>query len=282
MILGILEQSCVFFPLSLGIYFSYAVLRIADLTTDGTFVLGAALFAVGAILGVDPSIALLASFLGGALAGMAAAFLQTRFQLNSLIVGILLVFILNSLTLKIMGKPNLSLLDRPTIFSSLPRLSVLFPLTALLLAAAAGILASRFGLMLRAFGNNPVLLDLSGKRGSGYRMAGLALSNGLVGFSGALSAQINGYADVGMGTGMILIALGTVILGGQIHRTFFLQTASSCLLRLVSCFFAIILYFSTVHALLALGIDPPILRLVIGLCLLAFLGLTKEKSLFRS
>lgn len=279
MFLSIIEQSCVFFPLALGIYISYGVLRIADLTTDGTFVLGAALFGIAVGFGLSPIVAILFSVLGGMAAGMAASLLQTRLQLNPLIAGILLVFILNTLTLKIMGKPNLSLFDRPSIFFSFPKLAVLIPVTVCFLMSGAGLLTSRFGLMLHAFGNNPILLQLCGKHGNGYRMFGLALSNGLVGYSGALTAQTHGYADIGMGTGMVLIALGTVIIGQQIYSRLFQHLPYRLLLRLTCCFLAAVLYFSTVQALLALGFDPVYLRLMIGICLIAFLGITKEKPI---
>lgn len=277
MFCSVIEQSCVFFPLALGIYISYGVLRIADLTTDGTFVLGAALFAVALGWGMPPLLAMLFCSLGGMAAGVAAGCLQTRLRLNPLIAGILLVFILNTLTLKIMGRPNLSLFDRPSIFFSYPKLAVLIPASLLFLLGGAGLLASRLGLMLHAFGNNPTLLHLCGKHGNGYRIFGLSLSNGLVGYSGALTAQVNGYADIGMGTGTILIALGTVIMGQQIYSRLLQRFSLRPLLQLMGCFLAVVLYFSMVRALVALGFDPVYLRLMIGVCLIAFLGMTREK-----
>ena len=279
MISSIIEQACVFLPLAFGIYISYGVLKIADLTTDGSFVLGAALFAVGVGLGMDPFVAMLFSTLGGVMAGIAASLLQTRLQLNPLIVGILLVFILNTLTLKVMGKPNLSLFDRPSIFFSYPKLVVLIPMGALFILGGAALLSSRLGLMLHAFGNNSTLLHLCGQNGNRYRMLGLSLSNGLVGYSGALTAQVNGYADIGMGIGVILISLGIVMIGQQVHRFLFPKNASFSVSRLLCCFLATILYFSMVRALLALGLDPIYLRLMIGVSLIVFLGMTQRKSL---
>jgi putative ABC transport system permease protein len=277
MFLSIIEQSCVFLPLVLGIYISYGVLRIADLTTDGTFVLGAALFAIFIELGLNPLVAISFSILGGMLAGLIVSLLQTRLHLQPLIAGILLVFILNTLTLKVMGKPNISLFDRPSIFFSCPKLTILIPMGVFLLLSGAGLLASRLGLMLHAFGNHPTLLHLCGKNGNGYRTFGLSLSNGLVACSGALTAQVNGYADIGMGVGMILIALGIVIIGQQIYSRLFQRLPLPILLRLICCFLASVLYFSTVYMLLALGLDPIYLRLMIGISLIAFLGMTQEK-----
>lgn len=117
MLLHIVEQSLLFFPLALGIYISYVVLQIPDLTTDGSFVLGAAVFALTIHQGYSPPVAWLAATGAGILAGIAVSFLQTQLSLNPLIAGILLVFILNTLTLKLMGKPNLSLLDRASLWA---------------------------------------------------------------------------------------------------------------------------------------------------------------------
>lgn len=277
MFLSIIEQSCVFLPLALGIYISYGVLRIADLTTDGTFVLGAGLYAIAVVFGMGPLAAMSISVLGGMTAGVIVSILQTRLHLNPLIAGILLVFILNTLTLKIMGRPNIALFNHPSIFFSYSKLAVLILIGAFFLLSGAGLLASRLGLMLHAFGNNPTLLHLCGKNGNGYRMLGLSISNGLVGYGGALTAQVNGYADVGMGTGVILIALGTVIIGQQIYNCLFQKLLFAHLLRLICCFLAIVVYFATVQALLALGLDPIYLRLMIGVCLIAFLGMTQKK-----
>ncbi len=277
MLLSIIEQACVFLPLALGIYISYGVLRIADLTTDGSFVLGAALFAVAVGFGMSPSIAILFSILGGSIAGMTVSVLQVRLSLNPLIAGILLVFILNTLTLKIMGRPNLSLFDRLSIFSSYSKWMSLSFLSIPLILSVAALLASRVGLMLHAFGNNPTLLFLLGKNANGYRTLGLALSNGLVGYSGALTAQLNGYADIGMGTGVILTALGIVIIGRQIYHRLFQRPYFSFLLRLLCCSVAIVIYFFIVQLLLFLGFDPIYLRLMMGVCLIVFLGMTKEK-----
>lgn len=278
MFLSILEQSCVFLPLALGIYLSYGVLKIADLTTDGSFVLGAGLYAIVIGFGMPPIVGMCCAICGGLLAGVVVSLLQTRLQLNPLIAGILLVFILNTLTLKIMGKPNISLFNHPSIFGGFSKMTVLVPIAMCLLMSGTGLLASRLGLMLQAFGNQPTLLHLCGKNSHSYRMLGLSLSNGLVGCSGALTAQINGYADVGMGTGVVLIALGTVIIGQQIYSYVFQRPSCASFLRLLCCFLAIVLYFLTVQALLALGLDPIYLRLMIGLCLIAFLGMTQKQK----
>jgi putative ABC transport system permease protein len=278
MLHNVLEQSLLFFPLALGIYISYGILKIPDLTTDGSFVFGAALFGVSVHQGIDPAAAVAFGAAGGALCGCAASFLQSRLNLNPLIAGILLVFILNTVTLKFMGKPNLSLFNRPSLFPPDSKLATLIPLTLALLIASACLFSSRIGLFLNAFGNNPTLLQLSGKNGNLYRTIGLSLSNGLVAFCGTLTAQAYGYADIGMGTGVVLIALGTVILGQQIYHSCFKRPSFVHLFRLLCTLAGVILYFSAVNLLIFLGLDPIYLKLMIGVSLVGFLAFTQSSK----
>jgi putative tryptophan/tyrosine transport system permease protein len=278
MFYNILEQSFLFFPLALGIYISYAVLKIPDLTTDGSFLLGAALFGLSVSNGFHPALAILFCLTGSSLAGFTVSFLQTRLKINPLIAGILLVFILNTLTFKLLGKPNLSLLGSPLIFMETLSLNVsLFLLTLFLIITITCLLRSKLGLMLHAFGNNPALLNLFGRRSNLYRMAGLCISNGLVGLAGALTASASGYVDIGMGTGMILISLGTVIIGQQIYQFLFKKNRSKHLLQLFSVLVGVIAYFFFINILISLGLDPMYLRLMVGVCLVVFLGLTRNK-----
>ena len=281
MLFNILEQSFLFFPLALGLYISYAVLRIPDLTTDGSFIFGAALFGISIHLNIHPALAMVIAMAGGALCGIAVSFLQTHFHLHPLIAGILLVFILNTLTLKLMGRPNLSLLDHPSIFSLVDqsKLYLLFSLVTLLLISAAFLLTSKTGILLHALGNNPTLLNLFGKNANAYKMLGLSISNSLVGLSGALTAQANGYVDTSMGIGMVLIALGTVMIGQQIYRFIFLDFPFKNTLRLFSCLLGIFAYFSLINMLIAVGLDPIYLLLMIGLSLIGFLAMTRNKNL---
>lgn len=281
MLVNILEQSFLFFPLALGLYISYAVLKIADLTTDGSFVLGAALFGLSVHLGIHPVLSMIIAMTGGSLCGMAISFIQTKFHLHPLIAGILLVFILNTLTLKLMGRPNLSLLDHPSIFSLIDpdKIFFLFSLTLVLLALAAFILTSQIGIMLHALGNNPTLLNLFGKNANAYRMLGLSISNSLVGLSGALTAQASGYVDTSMGLGIVLIALGTVMIGQQIYRALFANLPLKNILRLTSCLLGIFSYFFLIHILISIGLDPIYLRLMIGVSLIGFLAITRKKNL---
>ncbi len=279
MLLNILEQSFLFFPLTLGLYMSYVVLKTADLTTDGSFIVGATLFGLGITNGFDPIACMTFSLAGGALCGITAGFLQTRFHLHPLITGILLVFILNTLCLKLLGRPNLCLLDQPSIFSDLSKTSLLFYLTLIMLGSMSYLLSSKIGLTLHASGSNKTLLNLIGKNADAYRIFGLALSNALTALAGSLSAQASGFVDTSMGIGIVLIALGTVMIGEQIYKTFFIEVRLKHPIKLLCSFFGIITYFLLVHTLISVGLDPVYLRLMIGVCLIAFLIITRKKNL---
>ena len=279
MIINIIEQSLLFLPLCLGIYISYVVLKIPDLTTDGSFVLGAATFATLIHAGVSPYAAMLAGTLAGGMAGVVVSLLQSKLQLNPLIAGILLVFILNTVTLKLMGKPNLSLYNHPSIFlKGSSKLAILSIVSFASLAGVICLLRSRLGLMLYAFGINSTLLYLSAKKSHVYRMIGLSMSNGLVGFCGTLTAQASGYADISMGTGMILIALGTVIIGEQLYSYFFQRHRYDKALKLFFCLIGVCIYFFIVNSLISFGLDPVYLRMMMGVSLVGFFATLREKT----
>jgi putative ABC transport system permease protein len=270
MISPILQQSLPFLPLVLGLYISYSILKITDLSTDGSFILGAAVFGLALRANYSPITALSFSLITGLCLGCIVALLHIR--LHPLLCGILLVFILSTAVLKMMGRPNLPLLEYPSYFSLLTT-SCLF---LVLLGAIAFFLSSKAGLMLQAFGNNPLLFHLCGKNGILYRMLGLSIHSMCATLSGALTAATSGYVDISMGIGVVLIALGTLILGQKIQLSFF--SCSSHLIALTSATIAVLLYFFLLHILLRLGLDPIYLRLVIGLFLMSLLFTTSSKG----
>ncbi len=290
MLLNILEQSLLFFPLSMGIYLSYRVLQTPDLTTDGSFLLGAAIYALTVRKGVSPAAACAIASLSGCISGTITACLHNRFRINILIGGILMTFILNTLALKLMGRPNLSLLNYPSIFHSVEQwfpccpsqiiqIALLLTWILLIYLLLNQLLSSPIGLMLYAVGNNPTLVSLSGKKRENYQILALSISNGLVAHAGSLTAQIQGYADISMGAGMILIALATVIIGKQIYLSSTqrpILTRSS--IQLFYCFLGVFIYFSLTNIFLVMGIDPLYSRLAIALSLIALLIFNKEEK----
>ncbi|HEX4044136.1 MAG TPA: ABC transporter permease, partial [Gammaproteobacteria bacterium] len=274
---AIITQSLTFLPLAVGISISYHLLRATDMTIDGSFVLGAAVFARLVTLGISPTCAALMALIAGALAGMMTATIQRHGKIDPLLAGVLATFILSSVNLIIMARPNIGLLSQPTLVSSafaqseLAGWSVMTGLIILLCSVAMLLLLSRFGLMLRAFGDNPALLKRLGHHIERYRLGGFALSNALAAGAGCLTAQIVGYADVGMGFGVTLTGIGAIILGQQVIQFLIKQKYLRIGAEFFACLCGVGLYFFALNLLLRFEINPIYLKMMLGLLLIVFL-----------
>jgi putative ABC transport system permease protein len=277
-ILPAFEQALFFLPLTLAIYLSYRVLRVTDLTVDGTFVLGASTFAYFITHHTNQYFSLVFAMIAGSIAGVLVALMQKTIRINSLIAGILATFMLYSVNFSIMNRPNISLLNSPTFLGQLQFIHpiVLFFLfiafTAGLFGLLYGLLHTRLGLLLRAYGSNTLLVKRMGKSTLFLLMLGLAISNSLAALAGVIAAQLNGYADVNMGMGMALIAIGAVVIGRHFVIRFSHHTQFNALIDCLSCLFGTFLYFLAMNFFLFLGINPIYLKLLLGLVLVLFLG----------
>lgn len=208
--------------LVLGVFLTFRILNYADLTVDGSLPLGAAITATLIVNGVNPFVATLAALPLGALAGFITGVLHTRFSITPLLSGILTMIGLYSINLRIMGRPNISLLRDDTIFDVLVsggltlRVSqtiIASFVVVLIVAALYLFLNTEVGQALRGTGDNEVMLRSLGVNTDRMKIMGLALSNALVALSGAMIAQYQGFADINMGIGMIIIGLASVIIG---------------------------------------------------------------------
>ena len=280
-----LQQSLIFLPLTLGIYLSYQVMQVTDLTPDGTFVMGAALFARLLTSGYSQTTSTVLALLGGALAGVAVALLQRYARISSLIASILAVFMLYSVNFGILGKPNISLLNSTTLVGDIQNSSPILFNSALGIGAVLLLLGvfyfvrSSTGLRLRAFGTNRSLLAKLGYSPTLYLAFGLGLSNLLAAGCGILTAQINGYADINMGLGMALTGIGAVVIGCQLVRSlFYRHTRFNIIADLGGCLLGTYLYFLLVNLFLWLGLNPIYLKLVLGLLLALFLSTANFSS----
>lgn len=278
----VFAQSCLFFPLAMGVYLTYAILKTTDLTVDGSFVLGAGVFARMVTLEIHPLLSIALSLLAGALAGIAVSLIQMKGRIRPLIASILIVFILSSLNLIIMDRPNISLLRSASLFTLLPQMSpvmLIVILTSLLTLGLLILLSSQKGLILRALGENPLLLRLMSIRGERYKLLGLILSNVLAAFSGAMTAQVHGYADINMGFGMALIGIATAAISEEL-RTYLLpaRLINKPVFRLAFCFSAVFFYFLSLNILVGFGFSPLYVKMAIGLFLIIGLGSTGKKE----
>lgn len=274
---AVITQALTFIPLAFGISISYHILRATDMTIDGSFVLGAAIFARLVTLGYSPTLAALCAVLAGAIAGMMTASIQRGGRVDPLLAGVLATFILTSLNLSIMGRPNIGLLSVPTLVSEAFNQSELMgwllvaTISTLLCGLAFLLLLSKFGLILRAFGDNPTLLKRLGRNIETYRLLGFALSNALAASAGCLTAQTIGYADVGMGIGMTLTGIGAIILGQQIVGRLSKHLYFRVSMEFISCLVGVIIYFLSLNLLLRFNVDPLYLKMILGIILIIFL-----------
>lgn len=213
------EQGLIYAVLAMGVFLTYKILDIADLSVEGTFPMGAFIFAKFVSLGFDSIISSLMAFFFGMLAGALTAFLYIKVKIQPLLSGILTLTILYSVNLRIYGKANVGLFSYPSIFDLGSNLLVLGILVLLIKIILDQFLKTERGYVLIATGDNETLVRSLGINSNQYKLLGLMLSNGLVGLSGALMAQIQGFADITMGTSIIVVGLASIIIGDSIKRS---------------------------------------------------------------
>jgi putative tryptophan/tyrosine transport system permease protein len=220
--LGAVEQGFVYGIMVIGVYLTFRILDFPDLTVDGSLPLGAAISAVAITSGVNPYLSLLLALAGGFVAGMVTAFLNTKFKILHLLASILTMIALYSINIRIMSGPNVALLGQETVFDSVTRLGIpahyagliIFGAFALLvLTLIIWFLGTELGQAILATGDNPQMIRSLGVNTDTIIILGVGLSNGMVALSGALVAQNQGAADVGMGIGTIVAGLASVIIG---------------------------------------------------------------------
>ena len=247
-LLGAVEIGLIFALVALGVYISFRLLRFPDLTVDGSFPLGGAVCAVLISTGCNPWVATLAATAAGAFAGMITGWLNVKLKIMDLLASILMMIALYSINLRIMGGPNIPLINDPTIFNMLQPAGmedyVFRPLLLLVIVIAAKLLldwffATQRGLAIRATGSNARMARAQGVNTGAMILLGMAVSNGLVGLAGAMFVQTQGGSDISMGIGTIVIGLAAVIVGESIlpSRKIFWATLAVVIGAIVYRFF---------------------------------------------
>lgn len=270
-LLGAVSQGILWGIMVLGVYITYKLLDIADLTVDGSFALGGSVCAVLVVAGVDPLIAVAAAMLAGMLAGAVTGFLHTVFEIPAILAGILTQIALWSVNLRIMGKSNTPLLQSDTIFSRMTELTGLSSATASIIVGAivaVAIIAALYwffgteiGSALRATGNNEHMIRALGVSTAKTKMIALMLANALVGLSGGLICQSQKYADIGMGTGAIVIGLAAIVIGEVLGRLT-PGKLTGFKSRLVSAVAGSVVYFLIRAIVLQMGMDANDMKLL--------------------
>ena len=272
--------------LALGVYITFRVLDIADLTVEGSFPLGASVAVTLLVKDVNPVTAILAAALAGGLAGVVTGLLHTKLRIPALLAGILTMIALYSVNLRIMGKANVSLLGKDTAFTLVEStFGVAYSQAVLLVGVLACVLFSvlmywffgtEIGAAIRATGYNPQMIRAQGVDTNIMLLIGLFFSNALVAVAGALVAQSNGFADVGMGVGTIVIGLASVIIGEVLFGTRSFKNS------LISVILGSIVYRLVIAIVLQMGMPPNDLKLFTAVLVAIALSLPMVKGKFQS
>ncbi|HRI15220.1 MAG TPA: ABC transporter permease [Verrucomicrobiota bacterium] len=292
LLIGALTIGLILSLLALGVLVSFRIFSMPDITTDGSITLGASVAAILLVKGVNPVLATAAGALGGAVAGATTGVLHTRFKINSLLAGILVMTALYSINLHVMGRSNVPLMQARTLATHGEQLGERFfqgktvnvlgwsvassdaslPVLALIFVSLAGVAMFTFfrtqlGTALRATGDNPQMIRALGSNVERNIILGLALSNGFVALSGSLLAQYQGFADAQMGIGMVVWGLASVIIGEA------LTGARSLGLTIIGTIMGSVLFRLLVAIALRWGLNPHDLKLITALFVFAALVL---------
>ncbi|MBO5433943.1 MAG: ABC transporter permease [Clostridia bacterium] len=281
---GSVSQGLIWGIMAIGIYITYRILDVADLTVDGSFATGGAVAVILILNGCNLWLAMLLAFVAGLIAGAVTGLLHTLMGIPPILAGILTQLALYSINLKIMGKANQSInVNQTEILVSLrwvkelafhnPLITVGVVLV-ILIALLYWFFGTEMGCALRATGANINMSRAQGINTSFNKVLGIMISNGLVAFSGAFLAQYQGFADVKMGQGAIVIGLAAVIIGEAIFGKIFKNFA----LRLLSVAFGSVIYYIVVQAVITMGLDANLLKLLSAVIVAIFLAIPYWKN----
>jgi len=273
MLQATIEQSLIFAIMVLGVYISFRILNFPDMTVDGTFPLGAAISAKLLTLGVNPYLTLLVALIAGAAAGAITGLIHVKLKVKDLLAGILVMTALYSVNLRVMGKSNIPLFEEDNIFNT--EYSMMITIVVLILISKFlldYLLKTKFGFALKALGDNENLIVSLGLNEEKYKIYGLMIANAFVAFSGAVLAQYQGFADVGMGTGIIVIGLASIIIGDTLFGKR-RRLAGTTIVIIGS-----ILYRGVIAVTLSMGMDASDLKLITSVIVIVILWIQKQKN----
>ncbi len=271
----VLEQGLVYAVMAVGVYLSSRVLDFPDLTVDGSFPMGAAIAARLLIGGIHPLAGTLLAPVAGFFAGAATGILNTKLRISNLLAGILTMTALYSVNLRVMGRANVPLLRTGTVLTVLQEKGIPPTLSAFLLFCIVVVvvkfmvdifLRTEFGLALRATGDNESMIRSLGVNTDSMKIIGIGIANALVALSGALIAQYQGFADIGMGIGTVVAGLASVIIGEAIIPP------RSVGMGTLGAITGSVVYRLAVFLALRLGFAPTDLKLVTALLVIAALS----------
>lgn len=280
---GATSQGVLWGIMTLGVYITFKVLDYPDMTVDGSFALGGSVSAILIVSGFPPILTVLFATAAGMLAGVITGFMNTKLKIPTILSGILTMIALYSINIRIMGQANTPLLGEDTIMTQIAAILPLSQVNISLLVGAVFCVAlivflywffgTEVGSAIRATGNNEQMVRALGANTNTMKILGLLLGNGLVAMSGALVAQSQGYADVGMGTGTIVMGLASVIIGEVIFGKRF-----SFLYKLFSVIMGSVIYRIVIAVVLQFGLKSTDLKLLTAVIVAAALSIPVAKD----
>lgn len=274
MLIGTLEQSLIFAIMVMGVYISFRILDFPDMTVDGSFPLGASIVASCLVKGMNPILALLLAVVGGSIAGFITGYINVKYKIANLLAGIIVMTGLYSINIKIMGRSNISLFTVKHLFTlNINKLLLISIIVVICKLALDFLFKTKFGFILKALGDNETLVETLGVDKSKLKIYGLVISNGIVALSGGLYAQYQGFADVGMGTGIIVTGLASIIIGETIiknRRKFAITT---------TVIVGTIIYKVIITLALKIGFNASDLKLISAIIVVVILALKNNKML---
>lgn len=284
-LLGAVSLGLLWAIMTIGVYITYRILDIADLSVEGTLPLGAAVACAMITRGINPYLASLCALLAGCAAGLCTGILHTKLRIPALLSGILTMIALYSINLRIMGAPNVSILRMNTVFRPLTKLGMTGSVAIIIVGGLCALalisilywfFGTELGSAVRATGNNPRMVRAQGINTDNMKMLGLVLSNGLAALSGAFIAQSQNFGDVQMGAGSIVIGLASLIIGEVLigGRSFYR--------RLLAVILGAVVYRLIIALVLELGMNPNDLKLFTAITVALALWLPQGKQLLRT
>jgi len=285
---NMLEQGFLFSFLGLGVLLTFRFFRFPDLTAEGSYPLGGAVAATLLVGGIDPYLATRAAVLAGAAAGTVTALIHTKLRINNIIAGIVVMTALYTVNLRVMGRANVSLLSTPGVFADVASAmtalglpmqedaatTIAATIVLLIVVAAALVLFlhTDLGLAVRATGENETMIRSLGVDTDRTKLIGLAISNGAIALSGALVAQNHGFADIGMGIGILVTGAASVLIGEALFGDRSIER------WVLAAVVGALLYRLLVAAALRAGLEPVDLKLITAVLLLAALAVPRIRG----
>lgn len=275
-----LLQGLCFSGIGLGIYISMKIFNIPDITTDGSYTLGGVVTAIMLTNHLPSYLVLPAVVIAGAIAGALTGLIHTKLKINALLAGILVMTALYSINLTIMGRSDLPLVNTPTLFNLInitadPNQNsfwILIVFVVLITLLIGYLLKTDFGIAMRATGNSESMIKALGVNTDRMKIIGLALANALTAVSGYLITQFQGFADMNMGIGIVIVGLGSVIIGETLINWF---SITSVWLSLAVVLFGAVLFQLVLALTLSIGVDANLLKLVTAVFVLLIVSLPK-------